>query len=66
MANKTISELNEATTVYDSEVLLVETSSETKKVTKANLLKEVRNELNEVKNSVSSGKSLIADAISDK
>ena len=66
MANKTISELNEATTVYDSEVLLVETSSETKKVTKANLLKEVRNELNEVKNSVSSGKSLIADAITDK
>lgn len=45
MANKTVSELNAATTVANSDVLLVETSTETKKVTKENLLKEVNNSL---------------------
>ena len=46
MANKTVSNLNELTTVSNSDVLLVETSTETLKVTKGNLLKEVNEELN--------------------
>lgn len=41
MANINISNLAEKTTVNDSDVLLVEDSSSTNKVTKANLLKEV-------------------------
>ena len=46
MANKTISDLNELTTVSNSDVLLVETNTETSKVTKENLLKEVKEQLN--------------------
>ena len=46
MANKTISDLNELTTVSNSDVLLVETNTETFKVTKENLLKEVNTQLN--------------------
>ena len=46
MANKTVSNLNELTTVSNSDVLLVETSTETLKVTKGNLLKEVNEQLN--------------------
>ena len=46
MANKTVSNLKEVTTVSNSDVLLVETSTETLKVTKGNLLKEVNEELN--------------------
>lgn len=46
MANKTISNLNELTTVSNSDVLLVETPTETLKVTKENLLKEVNEQLN--------------------
>lgn len=41
MANVNISNLTEKTTVNDSDVLLVEDSSSTNKVSKANLLKEV-------------------------
>lgn len=46
MANKTVSNLNELTTVSNSDVLLVETATETLKVTKGNLLKEVNQQLN--------------------
>ena len=46
MANKTVSNLNELTTVSNSDVLLVETATETFKVTKGNLLKEVNQQLN--------------------
>ena len=46
MANKTVSNLNELTTVSNSDVLLVETATETLKVTKENLLKEVNQQLN--------------------
>ena len=46
MANKTVSNLNELTTVSNSDVLLVETAAETMKVTKENLLKEVNEQLN--------------------
>lgn len=46
MANKTVSNLNELTTVSNSDVLLVETATETLKVTKGNLLKEVNTQLN--------------------
>ena len=46
MANKTVSNLNELTTVSNNDVLLVETSTETLKVTKGNLLKEVNEQLN--------------------
>lgn len=46
MANKTVSNLNELTTVSNSDVLLVETPTETLKVTKGNLLKEVNEQLN--------------------
>lgn len=46
MANKTVSTLNELTTVSNSDVLLVETPTETLKVTKGNLLKEVNQQLN--------------------
>ena len=46
MANKTVSNLNELTTVSNSDVLLVETATETLKVTKENLLKEVNEQLN--------------------
>lgn len=42
MANTNISTLAEKTTVNDNDVLLVEDSSSTNKVTKANLLKEVK------------------------
>ena len=45
MANKTVSNLNELSTVSNSDVLLVETSTETLKVTKENLLKEVNEQL---------------------
>ena len=37
MANKTVSNLSELTTVSNSDVLLVETATETLKVTKGNL-----------------------------
>ena len=46
MANKTISDLRELSTVSDNNVLVVETNTETFKVTKENLLKEVNEELN--------------------
>ena len=46
MANKTISDLNELTIVSNNDVLLVETNTETSKVTKENLLKEVKEQLN--------------------
>ena len=46
MANKTISDLRELSTVSDDNVLVVETNDETFKVTKANLLKEVNTRLN--------------------
>jgi hypothetical protein len=55
MANKTmsnlqkvtrVSNLKEATTISNGDVLLVETATETLKVTKGNLLKEVNEELN--------------------
>ena len=46
MANKTVSNLNELTTVSYSDILLVETATETFKVTKGNLLKEVNEQLN--------------------
>ena len=46
MANKTVSNLNELTTVSNRDVLLVETATETLKVTKGNLLKEVNEQLN--------------------
>jgi hypothetical protein len=46
MANKTVSNLKETITVSNSDVLLVETTTETLKVTKGNLLKEVNEELN--------------------
>ena len=46
MANKTVSNLNELTTVSNSDVLLVETATETMKVAKGNLLKEVNEQLN--------------------
>ncbi|MBP3909622.1 MAG: collagen-like protein [Turicibacter sp.] len=46
MANKTVSSLNELTTVSNSDVLLVETATETMKVAKGNLLKEVNEQLN--------------------
>ena len=39
MANKTISDLRELSTVSNSNVLVVETNAETFKVTKENLLK---------------------------
>lgn len=46
MANKTISDLRELSTVSDNNVLVVETNNETFKVTKENLLKEVNTQLN--------------------
>ena len=46
MANKTISDLRELSTVSDNNVLVVETNAETFKVTKENLLKEVNEEVN--------------------
>ena len=46
MANKTVSNLNELTTAANSDVLLVETATETLKITKKNLLKEVNEQLN--------------------
>ena len=46
MANKTISDLRELSTVSDNNVLVVETNDETFKVTKENLLKEVNTQLN--------------------
>ena len=47
MANVNISNLTEKTTVNDSDVLLVEDSVSTNKVTKANLLKEVNEKINQ-------------------
>ena len=47
MANINISNLTEKTTVKDSDVLLVEDSNSTNKVTKANLLKEVNEKINQ-------------------
>ena len=46
MANKTISDLRELSTVSNDNVLVVETNDETFKVTKENLLKEVNTRLN--------------------
>lgn len=53
MANVNISNLVEKTTVNDSDVLLVEDSSSTNKVTKANLLKEVNEKLKTIPTKVS-------------
>ena len=47
MANVNISNLTEKTTVKDTDVLLVEDASSTNKVTKANLLKEVNEKINQ-------------------
>ena len=47
MANVNISNLTEKTTVNDGDVLLVEDSVSTNKVTKANLLKEVNEKINQ-------------------
>ena len=44
MANKTISDLRELSTVSNSNVLVVETNADTFKVTKDNLLKEGKEE----------------------
>lgn len=57
MANINISNLTEKTTINDNDVLLVEDSSTTNKVTKANLLKEVNTKLNNKVDKVS-GKGL--------
>lgn len=57
MANMNISNLIEKTTVNDNDVLLVEDSSSTSKVTKANLLKEVNAKFNNKVDKVS-GKGL--------
>ena len=48
MANKTISDLRELSTVSDNNVLVVETNDETFKVTKENLLKEVNAQISEI------------------
>ena len=48
MANKTISDLKELSTVSDNNVLVVETNDETCKVTKENLLKEVNAQISEI------------------
>lgn len=45
MANKNISELVEKTAVNDTDVLLIEDSNSTNKVTKANFLKDVRDSI---------------------
>ena len=50
MENKTISDLNLLATVSDNDVLLVETSTETMKTTKSNLLKEVNEKINSLEN----------------
>lgn len=57
MANMNISNLIEKTTVNDNDVLLVEDSNTTNKVTKANLLKEVNTKINNKVDKVS-GKGL--------
>ena len=48
MANKTISDLKELSTVSNNNVLVVETNDETFKVTKENLLKEVNAQISEI------------------
>ena len=48
MANKTISDLKELSTVSDNNVLVVETNDETFKVTKENLLKEVNTQISKI------------------
>ena len=48
MANKTISDLRELSTVSDNNVLVVETNDETFKVTKENLLKEVNTQISKI------------------
>lgn len=64
--NKTISQLEEKIDLKDNDVLLLEDENGTYKVTKENLLKEVKKEQESLKQSVSNGKSLIASAITDK
>ena len=48
MANKTISDLKELSTVSNNNVLVVETNDETCKVTKENLLKEVNAQISKI------------------
>ena len=48
MANKTISDFRELSTVSDNNVLMVETNDETFKVTKENLLKEVNTQISKI------------------
>ena len=48
MANKTISDLKELSTVSNNNVLVVETNDETCKVTKENLLKEVNTQISKI------------------
>ena len=48
MANKTISDLKELSTVSNNNVLVVETNDETFKVTKENLLKEVNTQISKI------------------
>ena len=55
--NKIISQLNEVTTVSNDSVLLVEDSQSTSKVTKENLLKEVNEGIQDIKENVLDGHS---------
>ena len=63
---KKINELTEITEVPSSSYVLVDNGSMNNKVTKENLLKEIQNEIDNLKLSVSNGKKLIASAITDK
>ena len=68
MADTTIiSNLPEKIDVNSSDVFIVEDNQSTQKVTKENLLKGLatKEELEEVKQSVSNGKQLLADALTD-
>ena len=61
-----IDELASTDEALDTDTLLIETANGTKKITKADMFKEVKEELDEVKQSVSNGKQLVASAITDR
>ena len=61
-----IDELASTGEALDTDTLLIETANGTKKITKADMFKEVKEELDEVKQSVSNGKQLVASAITDR
>ena len=67
--SKKISQLNEVTTVLDTDVLPVVNGGETKKATKANFLKEIRNSVNELSTLVATKADILhthsLDALSD-